>query len=143
MRNRKAVSPVIATLLMIAIAVAASVVMYSWVNSMVKNQATQSQTAIRIEQVQFLATRTDVEITIRNTGTVGAVIKTVYVYKSDTLIQKFDATGPLPIAYSAGELKAFTLDMSTPALDQSSAYQIKVVTDIGFSVEGTYYTPNV
>lgn len=139
MNNRKAVSPVIATLLMIAIAVAASVVMYTWVNTMVANQAKQSQTAIRIEQVQFLDTRTRIEITIRNTGTVGAVIKTVYVYKSDTLIQKFDGDGE---AYLAGELRAFSVTMAT-ALAKSSAYQIKVVTDIGFSAEGTYYTPNV
>jgi flagellin-like protein len=138
MRDRKAVSPVIATLLLIAIAVAASVVMYSWVNTMVANQAKQSQTAIRIEQVRF-PTSTSIIISIRNTGTVGAMIKTVYVYKSDTLIRKFDS---IDTAYSAGELKDLVNLMPYSPLQVASAYSIRVVTDIGFSVKGTYYTPN-
>jgi len=175
--NRKAVSPVIATLLMIAIAVAASVVMYSWMNTMVKNQATQSQTAIRLEEVQFNVKEIDnltagkeqfIKISIRNTGTVGAVIKTVYVYQQDTQLYKFDG---LNIAFSANELKAvgFTnstaekiptktewgtyaslgevdvikagIDMDTD-LETATSYRIKMVTDIGFMVESTYYTPN-
>ena len=136
MNNRKAVSPVIATLLMIAIAVAASVVMYTWVNTMVTNQAKQSQTAIRIEQVRFLTT-TSIEITIRNTGTVGAVLKTVYVYSTDTLMSK----NSIDQAYTAGELRAFTITSET-TLSAHAAYDIKIVTDIGFSVTGTYYTPN-
>jgi len=173
--NRKAVSPVIATLLMIAIAVAASVVMYSWMNTMVKNQATQSQTAIRLEEVQFNVALVDttvpdgleqfIKISIRNTGTVGAVIKTVYVYQQDTQLYKFD---DLNIAFSANQLQdiGFTNStstiknswndnsglgecdvvkntMSTPtALGTATSYRIKMVTDIGFSVESTYYTPN-
>lgn len=168
--NRKAVSPVIATLLMIAIAVAASVVMYSWVNTMVKNQSTQSPTAIRIEEVQFDAEVTGqlyyfIKISIRNTGTVGAVIKTVYVYQQDTQLYKFD---DLNIAFSANQLQAigFTdgvfsdvdawesaCDLSAPdvikdrqtmsiGLQTATSYLIKVVTDIGYIVEGTYYTPN-
>ena len=170
--NRKAVSPVIATLLMIAIAVAASVVMYSWMNTMVKNQATQSQTAIRLEEVQFNnvsltggANSQFIKISIRNTGTVGAVITTVYVYQQDTQLFKFD---DLSIAFSANELKAVgftnntaidtTGEWETDAglgevdvikvetmgtlLEPATAYRIKMVTDIGFSVESTYYTPN-
>ena len=178
--NRKAVSPVIATLLMIAIAVAASVVMYSWMNTMVKNQSTQSQTAIRLEEVQFSVKEANttagyvrdagqfIKISIRNTGTVGAVIQTVYVYQQDTQLYKFDG---LSIAFSAGELKAVGctnvtmattddwedavtgadlgeidvikdgLSMTIP-LETATAYRIKMVTDIGFSVESTYYTPN-
>jgi len=167
--NRKAVSPVIATLLMIAIAVAASVVMYSWMNTMVKNQSTQSQTAIRLEEVQFnvVADEKFIKVSIRNTGTVGAVIKTVYVYKQDTQLYKFDN---LDIAFSANTLQdvGFTSSTSTvttietwktvaklgevdvikpsltmtDALGVATSYRIKMVTDIGFSVEGTYYTPN-
>jgi len=173
--NRKAVSPVIATLLMIAIAVAASVVMYSWMNTMVKNQATQSQTAIRLEEVQFNINETlkeqYIKISIRNTGTVGAVIQTVYVYQQDTQLYKFDNLG---IAFSANQLQAvgFTNNTDTTketwnddsslgecdvvkstdgnddalvmtvALKTATAYRIKMVTDIGFSVESTYYTPN-
>ncbi len=39
MKNRKGISPLIATLLLIAIAVAASVLTYSWVMSMIGSQS--------------------------------------------------------------------------------------------------------
>ena len=51
--NRRAVSPVIATLLLIAIAVAASVVTYTWVMSMTANQSQQGQTSVKVDQVLF------------------------------------------------------------------------------------------
>ncbi len=51
--NRRGVSPVIATLLLVAIAVAASVVTYTWAMSMTANQSQQSQTSIKIDQVRF------------------------------------------------------------------------------------------
>jgi len=51
--NKRAISPVIATLLLIAIAVAVSVVTYSWTMSMAQNQSTQSQTSVKIDQVLF------------------------------------------------------------------------------------------
>lgn len=51
--NRRAVSPIIATLLLVAIAVAAAVVTYTWTMSMAQNQSTQSQTNVKIDQVMF------------------------------------------------------------------------------------------
>ncbi len=78
-----------------------------------------------------------IKVSIRNTGTVGAVIKTIYVYKQDTLLQTFSGTE----AFSAGELRDITVVMTTD-LQTATAYNIKAVTDIGFSMEGTYYTPN-
>jgi len=149
---------------MIAVAVAASVVMYSWVNTMVKTQATQSQTAIRIDQVQFFNYKDTMQIaiSIRNTGTTGAVIQTMYVYRADAQIAKMDKVN---IAVPAGVLSTFGFttaqsiggvpqwyaepvdaanQITLPAgeLKTSAAYLIKLVTDNGFSVEGTYYTPN-
>jgi flagellin-like protein len=48
-RKRKGISPLITTLLLIAIAVAASVLTYSWVMSMVGSQSAQAQTQVRID----------------------------------------------------------------------------------------------
>jgi len=167
MRNRKAVSPVIATLLLIAIAVAASVVTYSWVMSMVKTQGNQAQTMIKVDEVLFGrdsgGTKSGILISIRNTGSVAAVIQTVYVYKGDTQILKKDGFG---YAITAGAVKSLGFSevawtdlrsggIKLPTPDEtyvsetfssdlvvSSAYLVKVVTDNGFSVEGTYYTPS-
>ena len=165
MRNRKAVSPVIATLLLIAIAVAASVVTYSWVMSMVKTQGGQAQTSIRIDEVLFgleATNKNGIKITIRNTGSVAAVIQTVYVYKGDTQILKQDGIAFAISATTLGEVglkttgtvwinlkpsmgteptKIYTVTFASD-LAVSSAYIVKVVTDNGFTVEGTYYTPS-
>jgi flagellin-like protein len=53
LRNRKAVSPVIAALLLIAISVAAALITYSWVMTMIEGQGSQAQTTIRFEEVSF------------------------------------------------------------------------------------------
>jgi flagellin-like protein len=51
--NKRGVSPIIATLLLVAIAVAAAVVTYTWTMSMAQNQSTQSQTNVKMDQVMF------------------------------------------------------------------------------------------
>ena len=52
-QKRKGISPLIATLLLIAIAVAASVLTYSWVMSMIGSQSGQAQTQVRIDSVAY------------------------------------------------------------------------------------------
>ena len=168
MRSRRAVSPVIAALLLIAIAVAASVVTYSWVMSMVKSQGSRAQTAIQIEEVLFGNTTTGkhtaIKITIRNTGSATATLEVAYVYKGDTqLVRK----ASLDYAIAAKSIAVFSLEDDNtetwtnykPSLGSepssghrydtddfdlltATGYTIKVVTDNGFTVEGTYYSPS-
>ncbi len=94
LRKRKAVSPVIAALLLIAISVAAAVLTYSWVMSMIGTQGKQSQTSIRIEDVlldQWImdgVTYDGLKVTVRNSGAVAATIKSIYLYRGDTLTIK-------------------------------------------------------
>ena len=161
-RKTKAVSPVIATLLLVAIAVAASVITYSWVTSMINTQSRTSQTSITLEEVLFQKTagpKSAIKISLRNTGTVTAMIQTIYIYKGDTSITTKDG---ISYAISAGQLKSIGLNEETswtsvgtpddplttlPAFSAefsaSTAYTIKVVTDNGFVVVGTFYTPVV
>ena len=249
-RNIRAISPVIATLLLIAIAVAAAVVVYSWTMSMVGSQSSQAQTSLRIEQVKFgqhgsaplgtaivttdststkinldttdnfdvgdsvkigtaytvvmaveEATTDDdayidvtpaltaeptagvavtemfadgVAISIRNTGSVATVIQTVYIYQGDTAILEFDGAAytiqpskVLKLGFTDGAATSETdwsnlallsggTALSSPNkiwastdgitfssdLAVSTSYTVKVVTDNGFTVEGTYYTPS-
>jgi len=161
--ERKAVSPVIAALLLIAISVAAAVLTYSWVMSMVRTQGAQAQTAIQIDEVLFAQDGTNdyLKINIRNTGSVAAKISTIYLYQEEAQIVKWDLTTENVIA--AGDTRYFGITdstnwdptvMSTPEtykqgagnfsdnLSVSTAYTVKVVTDNGFAIEGTYYTPS-
>ena len=242
--RRRGVSPVIASLLLIAIAVAAAVVTYSWVMTMISTQGRQAQTSIRIDEVLFgeqiataqsatwgyttedttqTSTTTTIyvssatgfaegdfikvelssgaygytkitavsgntltvspalpespkdggsvrevkygfKVTIRNTGSVVAVIDAIYVYKGSDLIMKAELTSGNAI--SAGDVKSFgivqasdvtwanlkpsmgsvdttaTASETTTYLEVSTGYVVKVITDTGFSTEGTYYSPS-
>jgi len=80
-KNNKGVSPVIAVLLLIVIAVAASVITYSWITWFLTSQQQQAASMIRIEEVDLSRVVTEEELTIyvRNIGTVKVTIDTVYI----------------------------------------------------------------
>ena len=164
--NRRAVSPVIATLLLIAIAVAAAVVTYSWVMSMAANQSQQAQTGIKIDQVLFgsyTGSHNAVVIDLRNTGSIAATIQTIYIFKGDAFIT---TVTPASGTVSAGSTLEFRLSDSAatwtsfrsgglplPGSDKTDAatfgadlavntpYIVKIITTTGFVAQGTYYTP--
>ena len=113
-----------------------------------------------------------VKVTIRNTGSVPTVIESVYVYKGDAQIatitnvdfalgEKDVAAITLEQAGSGATWANYSPDMGTEpgtsnvpgerntgittwsrALQTASGYLIRVVSDGGFTVEGTYYSPS-
>jgi len=131
-RTRKAISPIIAALLLIVVSVAAAIVTYSWVMSMVGSKSEQAQTSIRIDDVQFYRntenSNDSIKVSVRNTGPKAAVIQTIYIYKGTSV------GGEVPDAMIS---QPFKEDLSV-----LTAYTIKVVTFDGFEVQGTYYTPS-
>jgi len=165
--KKRGASPVIAALLLIGIAVAGVVVAYTWTMSMVKSQSSQAQTSIRIDEVRYgNATPEDdfaVKVSIRNTGSVPAVIESIYIYKGDAQIVQSIGIGVtveekglasvsleedtgnsfsdyfpnLGVDPHSREQVNFGMDL-TPA----SGYKIRVVSDNGFMAEGAYYSPS-
>ena len=112
-----------------------------------------------------------VKVTIRNTGSVPTVIESIYVYKGDAQIATVTgvdfALGEKDIAAITLEQAAaatwanYLPDMGTEpgsvgvpgernqniatwttALETASGYLVRVVSDGGFTVEGTYYSPS-
>ncbi|MEM1545006.1 MAG: archaellin/type IV pilin N-terminal domain-containing protein, partial [Candidatus Methanomethylicia archaeon] len=78
--NRKGVSPVIATLLLILIAVAAAVLVYMWVTGYVRTTATGGEEMaerIKIEAVSVSSSA--LTAYVRNVGDVTATIGAIYV----------------------------------------------------------------
>jgi len=170
LRNRKAVSPVIAALLLIAISVAAAVITYSWVMTMIEGSGSQAQTAIRVDIVSWYddSGHYALKATLRNTGGVAANIETLYIWDSETLIVTLEDIG-FAIAPSAVSKLGFceatagvpddttewtsafgdadidnvdTITIEGGLFSPSHSYKVKLVTDNGFMVEGTYYTPS-
>jgi len=128
--NRKAISPVIATLLMIAIAVAASILVYVWSMGLVGSlQGTGGQqTREQLIMEAYVATSsTSWSLNIRNVGPTKSEIAAVYI---EGISASFSGSATL---LSPGS--SVVLTVSVPAgsvtLTPGAAYTVKIVTKSG------------
>jgi flagellin-like protein len=126
---KRAISPILATLLLIVIVVAAGIAAYAWIQSSATSQMTQASGFIIIENVRFYDSD-QLELIIRNTGTADVKIDTVYVDQVEN---------PVEQNIAAKESATIVLDYSW---EIGTRYKIKVVSTTGLSAEGTYTTPS-
>jgi flagellin-like protein len=126
--NRKAISPVIATLLMIAIAVAASILVYVWSMGLVGSlQGTGGQqTREQLIMEAYDATGEDTWVLyLRNVGPTTSTIAAVYVEGKPV-----NSSGTS--SYPPGESGALTITLPDDfTLVGGAAYTIKIVTTSG------------
>ena len=139
--KRKGISPLIATLLLIAIAVAASVLTYSWVMSMIGSQSAQAQTQLRIDGVNWAASSV---IKIRNTGSVDAVLESVMVRenKAGSAWDTYDNSVPLTlssVSLPTGMMKDITVIGLHGTAGES--YVIRATAATGFYYEAVFTVP--
>ncbi|MGC8939472.1 MAG: archaellin/type IV pilin N-terminal domain-containing protein [Candidatus Bathyarchaeia archaeon] len=81
--SKKAISPILATLLLIVIAVAAIVVTYAWVMTYMTNTSTQAGIMLKKDAISWPDNNT-ITIYVRNVGTADATINAVYIGTSST-----------------------------------------------------------
>jgi len=79
LKSKKAISPILATLLLIVIAVAAIVVTYAWVMTYMTSAGTQAGVMLKKDSDFCLWKTGNVTIYIRNIGTSDAEIDKVYI----------------------------------------------------------------
>jgi flagellin-like protein len=86
LKSKRGISPILATLLLIVIAVAAVIVTYAWVMTFTGSTTSQAGAVLSLENVRFYnITTTDyIEVTLRNSGTADATVASVYVGTSDS-----------------------------------------------------------
>jgi flagellin-like protein len=138
--KRRGVSPVIATLLLIVIAVAAAVLTYIWVTGYMgtlqaQAGAQQVQEKIKIEGVKI----TDGKITniyIRNIGDVKVNVTTVYLINVTTVLAKDDPKQEIAPEGLADIDDNKLTNIKNIALKPGVTYTIKAVTSRG--TEATY-----
>ncbi len=125
--NRKAVSPVIATLLMIAIAVAAAILVYVWSMGLIGGLQTGGGQQVR-EQIMLdeyvWATAGSATGIVRNVGNSKVEIAAVYV---EGHTAAFSANTMDPLATSTLSITAISGFTPTAGV----AYTLKVVTKTG------------
>jgi flagellin-like protein len=146
LKSKKAISPIIATLLLVAIAVAAAVIAYSWVMGFLGSATATSAPAqgqIAIENVAGLTDgATTITVTIRNTGNKAVTVDVIYVTDTSTgnamtLNKDNGGLSATDYAISPGTAKDFTCTLSDPAV-KSHGYTFKVVCTDGTIATATY-----
>jgi flagellin-like protein len=124
--NGRAVSPVIATLLMIAIAVAAAILVYVWSMGLVGTlQGTGGQqTREQLIMEAYAATASPITLYIRNVGPTKSIVSAVYIEGVQAL--GFGGT----ITYTPGSAGILTINPGQ-SLTAGVGYTVKVVTASG------------
>ncbi|MGD0804319.1 MAG: archaellin/type IV pilin N-terminal domain-containing protein [Candidatus Bathyarchaeia archaeon] len=139
--KRKGISPLIATLLLIAIAVAASVLTYSWVMSMITSQSAQAQTQVRIDSVTW-ASGSQFSLDVRNTGSVDATIESVSIRTNSAgSTATVDSTSAGVKLISIGQGTHLPIGPVSYTYGKSQSYVIRVTTNTGFYYEAVFTSP--
>jgi len=135
----RAVSPVVATALLVLIAVATAVLLYLWVSGTVSNASTNNpalQESLKIEAVYNNSNK--VYAYIRNTGNVPVNVTTAYLIQLDTG-NVVAANTSVKTIINASDVKNVLL-FNAATLKKGVTYLVKVVTKDG--VEATsLFTP--
>ena len=134
LKSKKGISPILATLLLIVIAVAAVIVTYAWVMTFTASTTSQAGAMLTVENVRFYSSD-DIEITVRNSGTGDAKVVEVYQGPSTSELQKEvpRSYNPTTQIVSAGSSILINLRLD-PDWESGTRYYFKVVTEEGYSI---------
>ena len=130
LRSRKGISPILATLLLIVIAVAAIVVTYAWITTYMSNTTQQAGFMPYKANVAFSGTNT-IKIDIENSGTSSGQIVQVYVGPNASALvaqTTVPPVSPTPVSIAAGAIQQFTV---TYTWSSGNTYYFKVVPSSG------------
>lgn len=126
---KKAISPILATLLLIVIAVAAIVITYAWITTYMGSATQQAGFMPYKANVNFASgTPKNITIDIGNSGTSSGQIVQVYIGTSATTTQSQTTDPVVPIPLVAGAITSFNV---TYAWSAGETYYFKVVPNSG------------
>jgi len=132
-KSKKGISPILATLLLIVIAVSAVIVTYAWVMTFTGSTTSQAGAILSLDNYRFYENTDDyVEITLRNSGTSDAKVETVYAGTSESnlISQTIDSYSPSTQIVSEGETLTITIQFDW---DDGTRYYFNVATEEGIS----------
>ena len=135
-RCKKAISPILATLLLIVIAVAAIVVTYAWIMTYMSNANQQAGVILFLGNVSWNSTASKTTIDIGNSGT--SITKITKLYVGDSESNVIDVTSFTDLGtgkpLGAKSVTSFTLSWPNDLSDSFTAgntYYFKVSTESG------------
>jgi len=138
LKSRKAISPILATLLLIVIAVAAIVVTYAWIMTYMTGAGQQAGVRLFKSNVSFVQGGT-IDIDIGNSGTSDTQIILFYAGTSSTTLQNQTTTPTLPAALRASSTQRITINYNWTS---GVTYYFKVVSSAGQTLEWPEQAPS-
>ena len=124
--SKKAISPILATLLLIVIAVAAIVVTYAWITTY--KGTTTDQAGFIPYKANVAFGPTQIAIDIGNSGTSSGQIVKVYFGTSSSTLAIQTTSPATPVAISPDSVSSFNITQSTTA---GTTYYFKIVPSSG------------
>ena len=133
-KDAKALSPVVASIILIAVTVAVSIAVAAWMGALSIGFMETEQ--MSITNAQFTGSGTTITLSVRNTGTTDIVVNSATVNGEPATTAMFDAAdaSALNIAKNSDGSVVVTL---TTAWESGSTYQIRLL-----SSKGNYFPYN-
>jgi flagellin-like protein len=130
LKSKKAISPILATLLLIVIAVAAIVVTYAWVMTYTSSTTTQAGIYLRKDSVSWSSNT--IMIYVRNTGTADATLDAVYIGTSSTNLALHNNVtyNPSKVVLKEGG-GTITVTVNGYSWDPQTTYYFRIVPRVG------------
>jgi flagellin-like protein len=125
-RSRKALSPVVASIILIAVTVAVSIAVAAWMGALTFSFTATEQ--VNITNMTFqTGTPGSIQIVVNNTGTSAVTINEAWVNNVKQTTFVLPATGlPAPIAANSGLIVNMTMNVNN-----GYSYQVKLVSAKG------------
>jgi flagellin-like protein len=136
LKSKKAISPILATLLLIVIAVAAIVVTYAWVMTYIGTAGNQASVILYEENINWNSTGQMTYITVGNSGTGNTKIVRLYVGTAQNNLINVTGSTNIGTGILLNGKSVVVISLSWPnslanMWTGSSYYYFKITTDVG------------
>jgi archaeal type IV pilus assembly protein PilA len=127
-RSKKAISPILATLLLVVIAVSAIVMTYAWMTQYMDDTTDKITVSPYEANVAFLDKGKTIQIDIGNSGSADTNIIGVYIGLDDSNATPQKTTPVSPLALKADSITSFKV---TYTWNAGETYYFKIATESG------------
>ena len=132
-KSRKGISPILATLLLIVIAVAAIVVTYAWIMTYLTSAGEQAGVRLFKANINFGGGGTTIQIDVGNSGDSDTEIVRIYIGPELNDLTEQSQTSPaLPAPLNAGSITSITVNYNWTV---SSSYAFRIISSTGQYIE--------
>ena len=128
-RSRKALSPVVASIILIAVTVAVSIAVAAWMGALTFSFTATEQLQLTNMQFDSSTAHAHIYVTVNNTGTASVTINEAYVngVKISNVVENTTANG-LPLSWGANSGKILDIPYSWTI---GSNYEVKLMSSKG------------